>query len=306
MALLCLEETTMTTANLPLSSILPAEFEQLDYVKKLRASLVRKVRREMSATDAVPMDLINCTKRLRCNSGLCPICVRLMRRKLIKFCHDQSLGDLPWVALTVRAPQWVISAGDYGSLLPERPIGPLAILGAPEIKNTIATLRRRHHASNAADHSPFVCVGSVESSIKTVANLSQPKAFHVHLMVSGLTEEAVNDVAEQYFRKYRTPTLANPYYTEAVGPGWENFTAAMTYAYKQPYIKKSFINIRSIKAEPQKPKPSELLEMASNLGFHRCTDRLLLVGLKYENEMFKLTPNVISPLDRYTRMLGQR
>lgn len=295
----------MPNAEIPLYIILPDEFEKLDYVKKLRKSLVRKIRKDTPTIGAVQLDLTDCTKRLRCDSGLCPTCVRLLRRKLIRFCHDQSLGNLPWVALTVRAPQWDVSARDNGRIHPNLSTDPLAILDTPEIKNMIATLRRRHHSSDDATGSPFICVGSVESSIKTINNVYQPKSFHVHLMVSGLAEEVINDVAARYFSVYRTPSLVNPYWTEAVIPGWDDFASAMTYAYKQPYIKKSFANARSVKPAVQKPKPAELLEMASILGPHRCTDRLLLVGMKFENGTFRLTPNVITQLERYIGILRE-
>lgn len=284
----------------PLSDLLPDGFEDLSYVTKLRVSVLRRLEEGSPAVGAGELLPLACSKDERCLSGLCPICVRKLRCLLVRGCHDFLLHELQWVALTVVFPHLTIDAGDHRRLLNRTE----TLCKIPEVTRLITTLRREHQRSDY--HGPFICVGSVEAGLKIVGRERQPKRFHIHLMISGLSYDSIAEIADNYFSCYRSSALANPVKVQAVDPGWESFVDTMTYSYKQPYIKKSFANRETTRYDAQRPKVYELVEMASNLGPHRCTDRLILAGIQIRGSRFQLTPNAIEPLKRQLQINAPR
>ena len=176
-----------------MANLLPPGFESLTYVEKLRESVERRLYKESLAVR--PDELLSepCSKHDPCLSGLCPVCVRKVRRSLVRGCHDYQLHQLSWAALTARLPYLTIDAEDHRRLLNTDG----AFSKIPEIRRLITTLRRRHQSGDY--QGPFMCIGSVEASLKIIGRQRQPKHFHTHLIISGVPEQTIAEVANNYF-----------------------------------------------------------------------------------------------------------
>jgi len=170
--------------------------------------------------------------------------------------------------VTIRPPGWVIAPGDM------QPFGRLR--DHPSILCLIARLRRL----NLPD---LVVFGSIETVLVTTANIPTGKPFHIHIMMSGITEEEV--------RRAVAATMGVEPHVVEVEPSEADFFRVASYAVKQTLLKKS-------KRHPDDPgrhqslKPSERRELISNFGRHGWTGRLILLGMRFDGSQFRLSPSL--------------
>lgn len=214
-----------------------------------------------------------CSDARPCRSGLCAVCIRRLRVKLLDFLDRQQLHRLQWHFATVRVGGWNIEAGDM------KPFGRLR--NHRIINNLVASLRRKHI--------PGVLVfGSIETVYLTIANKPMGKPFHLHLMISGLPRVVIEQAIEKIGldRHYNRPQLV-----KAVRRSRRDFFQVSSYAFKQPLQKKSRIS-EDDAGRRQSPNASERRELVSNLGLHRWTERLILVGIRCDAGTFRLTADL--------------
>jgi hypothetical protein len=86
---------------------LPA-FETLARCKLHRAQVLKALTCD-DGTSALPA---KCTKAKRCKSGFCPVCIRLLRMKLLPFDECERLHRYDWVYANIRFECRDIEPGD--------------------------------------------------------------------------------------------------------------------------------------------------------------------------------------------------
>ncbi len=217
-----------------------------------------------------------CTKANRCESGFCPVCIRKLRIRLLNFARRKRLHELEWFCATIRFDNWNIAPGDcspFGKLRDHR-----------LIKGVIRNLSRQPGP-------PLLVIGGIETVYVTIENKPVAKPFHVHLMISGRSEEQVMKAVG----KRATRTVDNPFPCLLVTPGptFADFLKAISYSFKQPFWKKSKRHDTD-RGKSQFPKASELRELAGNYGVHGWNGRLVLCGVRMIKVRFELTVNLSS------------
>lgn len=216
----------------------------------------------------------SCPRAGYCRSGLCATCIRRLRINLLDFLSDAGLHDLRWHFVTIRVQGWKVPAGDH------TPFGRLR--DQPCIKNFLTKLRRMRIPN-------LLVFGSIETIYVTVNNVPTPKPFHLHLMISGATEEEIAAAIAATIEVDSDDV--SPVDIEPVPPTDDDFFQAASYVFKQPLWKKS-------KASPddrgrrQTLKAGERRELISNLGVHGWIGRLILLGIRCDNGVFRLLPNL--------------
>ncbi|RWB91144.1 MAG: DUF927 domain-containing protein [Mesorhizobium sp.] len=249
--------------------ILSPNFESIETCREYR-------RKALAAVPAAKQFLAEkCSKEHRCNSGLCPLCIRALRKRLVEFLHQQNLHDRKWFFVTAYIRGWTRKPGD---------VRPFPKLGShPQIKAFVRRLRYLKVPN-------LMLIGAIETVWRTNDNKATGKPFHLHFMVSGPSEAQVKQAASGFDRddNVRTPLKVIP-----VEPGWEDFRDTATYTIKQPFWKYSYHGLGP-KKQRQLPNRQELTELISNLGAHDVRGRFVFVGMQYKHGRFALTPNMKS------------
>ena len=251
---------------------LPLGFERGSSARAMRRKVRAALRRHPVKYEGKRMQLGRCLAEDPCHSGLCPSCLRGLRRGLLRFLSHQRLHRREWYLVTIRVAGWTKAVGDY------TPFGPLR--EHPAIKAYLGRLRRQGHAD-------LVLFGSIETVFKTVANKAVGKPFHLHFMISGASKADINEAVRSTFKLDRSTRRALD--VERVDPGRVNFVRAASYVFKQPYWKKSHRTFKSRDGWRQFPKPNELAELISNLGAHPWNGRLIMVGMRFDQGVFRMT-----------------
>ena len=251
---------------------LPERFESsavtLAMRKRARAATVKLA----VDFDGPKIRLGTCTRKNRCRSGLCPICVRRLRIKLMRFLDRGGLSARQWWHVTIKVADWTIAPGDVS------PFG--ALRDRSEIKAFAGRLRR-------VSLGTLVLLGSVEVVFKTVANRPVGKVFHAHFVVSGVTKSQISDAARNSFK----PDLdaPRPFDIQPVGHEQSDFVRVASYSFAQPYWKTAYVDEGSRRGISQFPKTNELAELIGNLGPHPWNGRLIMIGMRFDRGTFRLT-----------------
>ncbi|RWH69495.1 MAG: DUF927 domain-containing protein [Mesorhizobium sp.] len=216
-----------------------------------------------------------CTNKQRCNSGLCPLCIRSLRVRFVEFLHQEQLHERQWFFVTAYIRGWTKKPGDL------RTFGKLA--AHPAIKAFVQRLRRLNTPN-------LMLIGAIETVWRTNDNVPTGKPFHLHFMISGPSEAQIKRSAGGFDRDR---SVLRALRVEAVKPGWEDFRDAATYTVKQSFWKYSYFGLGPEKRR-QFPSRRELSELICNLGPHLVSGRLVFVGIRYEHRRFRLTTDLKS------------
>jgi hypothetical protein len=249
---------------------LTEKFEKLSLVKSWRLFVKKamsKIPSEYADTVTMPDE---CTKSARCKSGFCPICMRLLRKKLLKFTKVKKFQCREWHLVTIVVEQWLKAPGDY------TPFGKLK--DQPAIKNLLLGIHRLKRPD-------VLLIGGIETVFNVMNNIPSGKPFHLHLMVSGLTREELGDLIKKHIPDTDLPRSIR---FDPVGNSATDFSYAVSYVCKQPFWRKSR-NDNSGSGWPQRPKDNEFAELMCNLGSHQWGDRFFFIGMKFHYGQFKLT-----------------
>ncbi|HEV7416367.1 MAG TPA: hypothetical protein VGN98_09420 [Tianweitania sediminis] len=219
-----------------------------------------------------------CTAAAPCRSGLCPRCIRTLRVRLLDFLAAEGLNGLPWFLVTVRVEGWLMAPGDH------RPFGPLR--DHRHIEALLTKFRRLKRPG-------VVVFGSIETVFRTVANAPVGKPFHLHLMISGLSEAEILTAVSGTVPLAQADVL--PLHVEAVEMTDKDFFGAASYAFKQPFWRRS-ASRADLKGDLQTPAASQLRELIGNLGVHGWARRMILLSMRCDQGWFRLTADVSATL----------
>ncbi|RLQ89272.1 DUF927 domain-containing protein [Notoacmeibacter ruber] len=247
------------------------EFESAAMAAKMRRAVVNALKKlELSHAK---MD--HCRPNNRCESGLCPSCVRRRRLALGEFFDSRQLIFIDWKFATIRVANWMKEPGDHTRF------GPLA--QHPDITKFVAELRKLRRRG-------LLVIGSIEAVYVTVGNKPEGKNFHIHVLISGLSLEQIREAAGAAFtldNRVKNPVLVQP-----VDRQPRDLIKALTYVYKQPFWKKSKTDHGDV-GRKQFPKPKELRELIRNYGEHRLDERLILEGVRWEGTKFSIVEQLL-------------
>lgn len=257
----------MSTHNYLLS-----QFESKKTCKKQRELVVEAVRKLGEKTKIFNSFSSVCDSDERCLSGLCPVCCRLVRKKLLRFVDQQEWHKREWLFITVFVDGWTMKAGDFS------PFGSLR--DHKSIKNLKQHIRRLNKPNT-------LLFGSIETVFKTIANEPYGKPFHLHLMISGVDKATITACIRKAINVDKQ--VAVPIKVQKVKSTSLDFHKTASYAFKLPFWKKSYLQLDSSSSRKQFPKQSELSELISNLGMHTPSDRLIMMGMRFHGRRFKLT-----------------
>jgi len=252
------------------SYYIPPKFETLDKAKKLRALACDAIQ-EIPAdyADSVTMPE-KCVKGQRCQSGFCPVCVRLLRRKLLKFIAHSDFHLRQWQFVTIVINRWTKAPEDY------TPFGKLK--DHPVIKNLLLAIHRLKL--------PDVrLMGSIETVFNVMNSDPVGKPFHLHLMVSGVPEKELRDLIKRHVPDTH---LLRSIRFERVGSEDTDIPDTASYVCKQPFWRKSK-NGNSGSGWYQTPKATDFAELMCNFGTHDWVGRFFFIGMKFHYGKFKLT-----------------
>lgn len=260
-----------SSAKQALAAFFAEKMEPLARCREHRAKVVTAME---CAGLGNPREIKSCRNGRRCRSGLCPVCVRILRRHLLRFLVARRLHRLRWHFVTIFVAGWTMKPGDassFGDLRDHHPI-----------ENFTTQLKRLGGEG-------LILVGSIETDYQVVANQPVGKPFHLHCLISGRSEEQILSAAHTCFDLDQRAVQAVK--TETVKPTIDDFLSAASYAFKQPFWKKSRPSPQAT-ARRQWPKPAELAELIGNMGVHGWGGRLILVGVRNDNGKFRVTTNL--------------
>lgn len=260
-------------ARRALKDFLAKRMESFAWCSKHRAKVVAVTKRTGVGD---PRKIKRCRVGRRCRSGLCPVCVRLLRVRLLRFSVRSKFDRRDWYFVTVFVDGWTKPPGDM------TPFGKLR--DHPLIGNLKRQLRR-----TAEGH--LIVIGSIETQYSVVDNVPRGKPFHLHLMISGASAQTISSAVATCLPP--DPKVVQSVRIRRDGPTVEDLLRALSYAFKQPFWKKSKREGMTIPRR-QSPKPAELAELIANLGVHGWGGRLILVGVRFEGGAFRLTTKLSS------------
>lgn len=216
----------------------------------------------------------DCKPSHPCRSGLCPCCVRDLRVRLLDFLEYERLHELVWYFVTIRVEGWTVAPGDFDAF------------GKLRDHRHVEALLTRFRRLNKPG---LMLFGSIETVYRTVANIPVGKPFHLHLMISGLAEAEIERAVTRTIPLSTTDIV--PLDISRVGGTRGDFFAAASYAFKQPFWKRS-ASESGIKGHLQAPSAAQLRELICNLGVHGWAGRLILLGIRCDSGRFRLMSNL--------------
>lgn len=138
--------------------ILSPDFESIKACKQYR-------HRASAAAPASKQYLAEkCSPKKRCNSGLCPLCIRALRVRLVEFLHQEKLQERKWFFVTAYIRGWTKKPGDL------RRFGQLG--SHPQIRAFVQRLRRL----NVPD---LMLFGAIETVWRKNDNIATGKPFQM-------------------------------------------------------------------------------------------------------------------------------
>ena len=230
------------------------QFESDAVAEKMR----RKVRSAI-AFNELDDPVLSCGADF-CGSGLCPRCVRLVRRNVIDFGWNHRLSERRWNFVTIRFANGWKQPGDLTRIegLGER----------PDVRAFLTALRMVAPA--------LLVLGSVEAIFHAVGNRPKGVNFHLHAMISGVDEATIRRAADVAFDLEK---IANPVDVLQVEEGEQQFLNAWSYTFKQPFWKRSRKDDND-RGKRSSPSSKELRQLCANYGAHQPRHRLFAVGFE--------------------------
>ncbi|RBO97235.1 hypothetical protein DFR47_10216 [Pseudochrobactrum asaccharolyticum] len=255
---------------------LPEAFETFGSTKERR----KKIRKAVLALDNKVKMEKKCSIDNRCHSGFCPTCLRLLRKKFLRFVQREELAKREWYMVTVFVEGWTKPAGDF------EPFGELK--NNPIIKKFLKQLRK-------VGQPDMLLFGSIETVFKVRDNKPIGKPFHLHMLISGASKEQIRVSVRKTIPR---PTIGVPLRIDHVQQTAKDLVRSSSYILKQTFwlrseSKKGFKKLES-------PKPQQLAELLSNLGTHQWGDRFFYIGIRFCYGKFSITPNVKSMFTKKT------
>lgn len=228
----------------------------------------------------------NCRNAQPCRSGLCPKCIRQLRVQLLNFLEDEQLHHRDWYLVTIRVEGWKVAPGDCTQFE--------ALRDHRLIENLLTRFRRMRLPG-------LLIFGSIETVHITVANVPVEKPFHLHLMISGATAEQIQAAIRATIPL--DPTDVRPLLIDPVQPTRKDFFRAASYAFKHPLQKKSKRSAED-HGRRQSLRAAERRELMQNLGVHGWTGRLVLLGLRCDVGVFRVTASLsaTAPREEFARL----
>lgn len=95
--------------------LLGSGFETIEQAVSFRKNLKSGIRSLQDPRLRKYLRMGSCSRDEPCESGLCPICVRRFRRRLVKFAEKKQLHKLNWYMVTIALDQWKMEPGDFRS-----------------------------------------------------------------------------------------------------------------------------------------------------------------------------------------------
>jgi len=251
-------------------------FDPFSEIKRQQRDTANALR--MLGLDHLPMR--ECSEIEPCRNGLCARCVRRLRSRLLGFLAEEHLDRQHWHFVTIRPEGWTIPAGEL------RQFGRLR--DHHLVENLVTKFRRMVIPG-------LVIFGSVETVYNTISNRPAGKPFHLHLMVTGAAAAQINEAVN-------ATVLLNaqdvqPLDIQPVPHTPQDFYETASYAFKQPLLKKSRVAPASL-GVMQSLKAAERRELIQNLGVHGWTERLILMGIRCDSGLFRLTANLSATTNR--------
>lgn len=228
----------------------------------------------------------NCRNTQPCRCGLCPKCIRRLRVQLLDFLEGEELYRLNWHLVTIRVEGWKVAPGDCAQFE--------ALRDHRLIENLLARFRRMRLPG-------LTIFGAIETVYVTIANFPVEKPFHLHLMITGATAEQIQAAIRATIPLDTTdirPLLIDP-----VQPTRKDFFRAASYAFKHPLQKKSKRSAED-HGRRQSLRAAERRELMQNLGVHGWTGRMILLGLRCDGGVFRVTANLsaTAPREDFARL----
>lgn len=223
-----------------------------------------------------PSTLERCSKGHRCRDGCCPVCIRLLRRRLLRFAVFAGLCRRDWYFATIFVEGWRKPSGDFSAF------------GKLRNHRLIENLKRQLRRTAEGD---LVVIGSIETEYQTVDNEPRGKPFHLHLMITGATAQTIKKAVRTSLPLDRA--VGQAFQSKAVPARPKDILSCLGYVLKQPFWKKSKSE-KMTKAARQWPRPVELAELIGNIGVHGWSGRLILIGLDFRGGEFRLTAKLSS------------
>lgn len=210
-----------------------------------------------------------CRKNERCQSGLCPICMRRFRYGFLRFADNQNLHKREWFLVTIFVEGWTIAPGDFSQF--------------GELKNN-TIVRRLIQSIRRLGVPDTLLFGCIETVLKIKANVPVGKPFHLHLMVSGPQKPQLIKCIKKCIPLVSAGVPVRCDHVKNTKP---DFIKAASYTMKQPFWK------RSESADGHKalqhPTQYQLSELGSNMGAHAIGERFFYLGMKASGSKFILT-----------------
>ncbi len=258
----------------------PSGFE--DFTKtKIERRKIRRTLRKLPREIARRIDFSSrCHKGARCLSGLCPTCNRNYRRSFLRFARDKELSSLRWNFVTVIVDGWDVELGDYTTFSDLR--------DHPLIERILQRFRRLARPG-------LLVFGSIENVYKTLDSVPTGKAFHLHMMVSGLSKKTIRQCLS--IPEVLSAPSDRPVLIRSVRRTATDFVEAASYAIKQPFFEERRYSTSSRKFR-RFPTKLALGELLSNYGSHPVGARAFFIGFRCDQGHFSLTTNVKSVIAR--------
>lgn len=270
-----------------MSVYLPEGFEKLVKAKKFREAVILCIK----SNGENPQDYgltKKCKKGNRCGSGLCPVCVRLTRKQLMKFAWRRGFFEREWCFITIRTDLWRMDDGDLRSFAEFAGIEKLTDI--PIINNLFQRLRRKFESTNRDLENVLLVVGSIETITRTVHNDPDGKPYHVHIMVSGLSKNEVDKCCEKTKKLLEEIPSDYPRSVDVKAvSGRDDVVKSLSYSIKQPFWKYSYYGKGKYDRNKQFPNMNELYELVCNYGLHKCTGRWFKLGIQERGNRFRLS-----------------
>lgn len=243
-------------------------FETLKEVKKHQSN----AKKALKALGLPCKDINNCRLNRRCYNGFCPVCTRLIRKKILS--ASTEISQLKYHFVTINPKGWLIPANDNRQFD--------SIIDNKQIKAFIEELKKDYPEN-------LIVIGGIEVLYKTIGNVPQGKRFHMHCIISGPTKNEIKKAASRNFKL--DDRMKNPLLIKEVKATEEDFFKTISYAFKQPLLAKSFKH-KDSKGVYQTLQTTALEELIQNYGPHSVFDRLILEGVKWDGSKFIITAKI--------------
>lgn len=225
--------------------------------------------------------LQGCKKGHRCESGACPVCMRLDRKWFM------SHGLTTMEAISLRAGRCANHLDDArrhwtaASIIPAGFSAPLGELGSLSLVTKVKTAARC--LQRAALGSTRV-VGGIDISLNTENNADHTWQLQLYLLVNQPCTDELGNLLRDAFTL--EPSAKRPFHLRQVYMP----RTALTYVLKSRFeLRSGYMVDGKHKVKKQKlAKPEHLIELAMFLDQGKPTDRLVLKGIKREGKGFKI------------------